>query len=94
MISSKKYYLFLDGFRAIAVLWVILSHILIFFDLSPNLGVLFIPFVKIAAVGVFGVDIFFVISGFLITGLLLEDLDSGKIRIKKFYFRRFLKIVP
>ncbi len=84
----------MDGFRAIAVLWIILHHIFVFFDLRPILGSLMVPFSKFAAVGVFGVDIFFVISGFLITGLLLEDFDNGKIRIRRFYMRRFLKIIP
>jgi len=94
MIDSRKYYLFLDGFRGIAVLGVIFGHIFGFFDLHAILGALFVPFSKLAAVGTFGVDMFFVISGFLITGLLLDDLENGKIRIKRFYFRRFLKIIP
>ena len=43
----------------------------------------------------FGVDLFFLISGFLITYLLLvEKQTNGKIDIKKFYIRRFLRIWP
>lgn len=45
--------------------------------------------------GFIGVDIFYVISGFLITGLLLRELDqSGKIRFKEFYTRRFKRLLP
>ena len=44
-------------------------------------------------VGFLGVDIFFVISGFLITGLLYGEVKS-QIRVKKFYTRRFFKIIP
>ncbi len=43
----------------------------------------------------FGVDIFFLISGFLITYLLLHEKEkSGLIDVKKFYFRRVLRIWP
>jgi peptidoglycan/LPS O-acetylase OafA/YrhL len=43
----------------------------------------------------FGVDIFFLISGFLITFLLLKEKErTGKINIKKFFIRRFLRIFP
>lgn len=42
-----------------------------------------------------GVEIFFVISGFLITSLLLrEKIDYGFISLKKFYIRRFFRIIP
>lgn len=74
----------LDGLRAISILFVIFSHFLgtIKYELSFDLGNL-------------GVRIFFVISGFLITGLLLKELDkTGSINLKKFYFRRTLRIFP
>lgn len=46
-------------------------------------------------VGRLGVDIFFVLSGFLITTLLLkEQISHGHVSLKKFYIRRFLRIVP
>ncbi len=42
-----------------------------------------------------GVDLFFVISGFLITWLLVREKDkTGQLSIRKFYWRRFLRIVP
>lgn len=91
--SEKRYYLFLDGFRAFAVLWVIFHHIFVFFDLKPYLGTLYTPVSYIADVGYLGVDIFFVISGFLITGLFIPDFQS-QIRVKRFYLRRIFKIIP
>jgi peptidoglycan/LPS O-acetylase OafA/YrhL len=45
--------------------------------------------------GHYGVVLFFVLSGFLITYLLFEEKEKfGKIEIKKFYFRRILRIWP
>jgi peptidoglycan/LPS O-acetylase OafA/YrhL len=91
---QNKRYLFLDGFRGIAVLWILLHHLFVFIYLKPVLGGLFDPLAKIAFVGQFGVDMFFVISGFLITGLLIKEMDAGKVDVKRFYCRRFFKIVP
>ena len=87
--STKVYYPFLDSFRAIAILWVMLHHGMLIASFSYSM-----PYLdKLSAIGFLGVDIFFVISGFLITGLLINDLDN-KIRVKRFYVRRFFKIVP
>jgi peptidoglycan/LPS O-acetylase OafA/YrhL len=42
-----------------------------------------------------GVAVFFVISGYLITGLLLREFDkTGTVSLKRFYFRRTLRIFP
>lgn len=70
----------LDGLRAVAVLAVLLFHS------EPN-GPLGGGFV--------GVDIFFVLSGFLITSILAQDIDRhGQIRVGRFYWRRFLRLMP
>ncbi|WP_187977496.1 acyltransferase family protein [Mycetocola sp. JXN-3] len=45
--------------------------------------------------GLFGVDVFFVVSGFLITLLLMRELDrTGTIKLKKFYVRRVKRLLP
>ena len=42
-----------------------------------------------------GVMIFFVLSGFLITSILLHEKElTGKINIKYFFIRRFLRLLP
>lgn len=79
----------LDGLRAISIGLVLVSHLLIF-DPHPDwvyrLGL---------ACGATGVSVFFVISGYLITSLLLREEDrSGRIDLKNFYARRFLRIFP
>jgi peptidoglycan/LPS O-acetylase OafA/YrhL len=46
-------------------------------------------------IGDLGVRIFFVISGFLITRLLIAEFErEGRVDLKKFYFRRTLRIFP
>ena len=45
--------------------------------------------------GWLGVDLFFAMSGFLITTLLLNEWsESGKIGLKNFWIRRFLRLMP
>ena len=45
--------------------------------------------------GLFGVDVFFVLSGLLVTaGLLDEALDTGTIRVRAFLARRARRLVP
>jgi peptidoglycan/LPS O-acetylase OafA/YrhL len=45
--------------------------------------------------GVYAVICFFVLSGFLITHLLLKEYDkTGDVSLRRFYFRRALRIFP
>src|SRR5262249_24678358 len=45
--------------------------------------------------GFLGVDVFFVISGFVITSMLQREWEaSGRIRLGKFYARRFKRLTP
>lgn len=69
----------LDGFRAIAIWLVMLSHV----GLSQS-----VP-------GQFGVTLFFFLSGYLIITLLRREFDaSGTISFKSFYLRRAVRILP
>ena len=91
--TIKKYYPFLDTFRALAALWVCIYHINIFFDLRDVLKGLYPIFFKFASIGELGVDVFFVMSGYLISGLLYPEFE-GNLQIRRFYGRRFFKIIP
>jgi len=87
-----------DGVRAIAVCWVVCFH-LVFFHLgsftADAFGVFTGRWTQWTSRGDMGVDLFFVISGYLIgTILLTEFRDTGGIRIKRFYVRRFLRLIP
>jgi peptidoglycan/LPS O-acetylase OafA/YrhL/lysophospholipase L1-like esterase len=45
--------------------------------------------------GAYGVTLFFVLSGFLITSLLLAEWDgSGRIDLRRFWSRRFRRLLP
>ncbi|HUB25251.1 MAG TPA: acyltransferase [Tepidisphaeraceae bacterium] len=69
----------LDGWRAVAVAIVICAHV----------------FSSLRDIGVFGVLIFFGISGILITSRMLEEQGvRGEISLKGFYIRRGFRILP
>jgi peptidoglycan/LPS O-acetylase OafA/YrhL len=79
----------LDGWRALAVAGVIYYHAR-YHSLTPG-SIWFL----LAGRGYLGVDLFFAISGFLICGKLLTELQqTHTISWRRFYVRRFLRIVP
>jgi peptidoglycan/LPS O-acetylase OafA/YrhL len=68
----------LDGIRAFAFSLVFISHI----------------YMK-NALGGFGVTVFFFLSGYLIVTLLRREAEQwGRISLRNFYARRFLRIFP
>ncbi|HQR46490.1 MAG TPA: acyltransferase [Thermoanaerobaculia bacterium] len=80
--GERVYVPALDGLRALSIALVVGEHS----ALEP-----YPPF----RLGYFGVDVFFVLSGYLITSLLRgEQRATGGLVLKKFYARRFLRIVP
>ncbi|TCK74108.1 acyltransferase family protein [Acidipila rosea] len=78
--SSSRYYIALDGLRAVAVLMVFCQH----YGAAKA---------WIFGWGWTGVDVFFVLSGFLITGILY-DSQNKQHRYRDFYARRTLRIFP
>lgn len=77
-IKMLKHYPALDGLRGVAVLIVLVAHLTPFY-----------------VSGAFGVDVFFVLSGFLITSILASELkQNGDVKIKDFYIKRFLRLLP
>ena len=81
--QSLKRFAGLDGVRAIAITGVVWQH-----SAHPD-------FLPMFSRGFTGVDLFFALSGFLITTLLLrEKLKTGKISLRNFWARRFLRLMP
>jgi peptidoglycan/LPS O-acetylase OafA/YrhL len=80
-----------DGWRAIAITMVMLTH----FWAANNFhrDGIFVRYLTLQ--GNLGVRIFFVLSGFLITYLLLiEHQKTNRISLRDFYIRRVLRIFP
>ncbi len=78
----------LDGLRAISILFVLWGHLC-------GTGNFPIQETDTFNLANLGVRMFFVISGFLITGILINELNkTSSINLKKFYFRRTLRIFP
>ena len=73
-----KYRPDVDGLRAVAVLPVMLFHA----GVAGFSG------------GFVGVDVFFVISGYVIALSLLDDLETGRFSVWRFYARRVRRIFP
>ncbi|GJL91034.1 acyltransferase family protein [Hyphococcus sp.] len=81
--QSLKHFAGLDGLRALAIIGVVWHH-----SAHPN-------FLPMFARGFTGVDLFFVLSGFLIATLLVrEKQKNGKISLRDFWARRFLRLMP
>lgn len=84
----------LDGWRAVAILWVMTFH-----DgrqlFGPS-GLLPSPALyRVAGAGHYGVDIFFSLSGFLICSRLLDERRAtGRVDLPGFYIRRCFRIMP
>src|SRR5579875_3026884 len=78
--SPDNYHPWLDGVRAVAIGWVLVSH---FGGRNAPQGS-----------GEVGVGLFFALSGYLITGLLLDEHSRGGVDVLAFYARRAARLVP
>lgn len=106
MENNKVYFPGLNGLRFFAAFAVVVTHIELVkhFQGYPTLWVehtgseLTIKNILqkiVFQAGGLGVYFFFVLSGFLITFLLLtEKAQTGTVAVKKFYWRRILRIWP
>ncbi len=90
-----EYLASLDGWRAIAILLVLVGHsmddialLMQWLGVSVDLG-------GLKYIGMHGVQIFFGLSGFLITSKLIADeRKHGQISLWTFYIRRTFRIMP
>jgi len=77
----------LDLLRAIAILWVMYYHAVVFHFVAHS--------DPVARTGWMGVDLFFALSGFLIGNQLIRPLTHGhQIDIWRFYARRVFRTWP
>lgn len=94
----EQNYKVIDGIRALAIIWVLILHVWFFhLSLMEETSALVVDnfWLSWIARGDLGVDLFFVISGFLIGTILFKEFKrSTKINFKRFYIRRFLRLIP
>ncbi|MGN6292491.1 MAG: acyltransferase family protein [Chitinophagaceae bacterium] len=87
---QKIYFYNLTGLRAIGAIRVLIGHIEF---LKVFWGVPALHWFPVG--GKIGVTFFFALSGFLITSLLLQERETTHtVKLKKFYLRRILRILP
>lgn len=90
----------LDGIRGFAMIWVMLTHSWIFLSWrhtgDPGYDSLQLSYaLRLIRAGELSVDMFFVLSGFLIGHILIREHEKeGSVRLRSFFFRRFLRIAP
>jgi peptidoglycan/LPS O-acetylase OafA/YrhL len=80
----------LDGVRGVAILAVLVLHFVGGLHAQNRVE---LAIVKLSTYGVWGVDLFFVLSGFLITSIL-HDARGAPHYYRNFYARRTLRIFP
>jgi peptidoglycan/LPS O-acetylase OafA/YrhL len=90
-VPARKRIPSLDGWRAIAIILVLGSHM----DYADHVPPAVTNWVEWVFDGALGVQVFFVLSGFLISLLLLKESEQGDgISLKNFYLRRAYRILP
>ncbi len=90
--NDRRHIVELDGWRGIAALAVFFHHIsATSIDRSWNSPTG--SFYEVSSYGIYGVDLFFVLSGYLITTILLRDQNSDHY-YHNFYWKRALRVLP
>ena len=88
----------LDGIRTVALLWVLMGHVMLGItfvrpEKAEEIEGALIPMLLLDESG--PVDIFFALSGFLVGGIVIREMRKhGQIGMKRFFARRFIRLIP
>ena len=81
----------LDILRALAILLVVNCHIASYCSDTVGSHAIY----RVLGLGGHGVDLFFVMSGWLLGGILFKEWNrTGKVNIKRFLARRWMRTLP
>jgi peptidoglycan/LPS O-acetylase OafA/YrhL len=86
MLTNRYHIRSMDTFRSIAILMVLLAHIVLGYGAPEPLAPL--------QLGGMGVDLFFVLSGWLLGGQLFKEMEHGRVNIRRFWVRRWMRTMP
>ncbi len=87
--GTTRRYAGLDLLRTLAIVMVVHCHATSFF-FGDSAGAY-----RVLQLGGKGVDLFFVLSGWLLGRQLMQELrDSGRIELRRFWYRRWLRTLP
>lgn len=98
MKKITQHYYWLDTIRAFAAILVLLVHVRgemfeYYVNLLPSSqNLLTILFYFICGNGLFGVILFFILSGFLVGGINIQRFKTGQLSLRKFLFDRIFRI--
>lgn len=85
----------LDGLRGVAILLVVFAHAWNGVYPARNRLIGRVAVGVVSGGGLFGVRLFFVLSGFLITSILLREHErTGTVGLRAFYGRRARRLLP
>jgi len=100
-IRTNNRWSFLDGYRGVGILWVIVGHVLISLQYIYGMEwwretVENIPmYFQWVFNGDIAVDGFLVVSAFLISSILMKQHnDQGRIKVLVFYLSRYMRLTP
>lgn len=87
-----KKYGFIDSFRGIAILLVLLTHTNYIFP--PDSKLAHSSFFGLVQFGSRGVQLFFMVSAFTLFNSYYINLEKGSIGLRRFFIKRFFRIAP
>lgn len=92
--QAGRYIPILDGWRGVAILFVLIFHGTYNTHFVPNSRMMHVSAI-VGKLGILGVLIFFAISGYLITKKLMDETPAGSpIDLRAFFIKRVFRILP